>query len=81
VLRLSVRAFGFRTLVELRINYRGSPAVDRASRRSAPDGHIGYGSGGTDVRGVERYLARWLPVPNRGAAGAVHSARRSRKPR
>jgi 2-polyprenyl-6-methoxyphenol hydroxylase-like FAD-dependent oxidoreductase len=29
-----------------------------------PDGHIGYRSGGTDTRGAERYLARWL-----GAAG------------
>jgi 2-polyprenyl-6-methoxyphenol hydroxylase-like FAD-dependent oxidoreductase len=26
-----------------------------------PDGYIGYCSGGTDLRGVERYLARWLP--------------------
>jgi hypothetical protein len=26
-----------------------------------PDGHIGYRSGATDLRGLERYLARWLP--------------------
>jgi 2-polyprenyl-6-methoxyphenol hydroxylase-like FAD-dependent oxidoreductase len=25
-----------------------------------PDGHIGYSSGGTDIVGAERYLARWL---------------------
>jgi 2-polyprenyl-6-methoxyphenol hydroxylase-like FAD-dependent oxidoreductase len=29
-----------------------------------PDGHIGYRSGGTDMLGAERFLARWL-----GAAG------------
>jgi 2-polyprenyl-6-methoxyphenol hydroxylase-like FAD-dependent oxidoreductase len=26
-----------------------------------PDGHVGYRSGGTDLWGVERYLAHWLP--------------------
>jgi 2-polyprenyl-6-methoxyphenol hydroxylase-like FAD-dependent oxidoreductase len=26
-----------------------------------PDGHIGYRSGATDLRDLERYLARWLP--------------------
>jgi 2-polyprenyl-6-methoxyphenol hydroxylase-like FAD-dependent oxidoreductase len=26
-----------------------------------PDGHLGYRSGGTDLGGLERYLARWLP--------------------
>jgi 2-polyprenyl-6-methoxyphenol hydroxylase-like FAD-dependent oxidoreductase len=26
-----------------------------------PDGHIAYRSGATDVRGLERYLARWHP--------------------
>lgn len=26
-----------------------------------PDGHIGYRSGGTNLSGLERYLARWLP--------------------
>jgi hypothetical protein len=26
-----------------------------------PDGHIGYRNGGTDLDGLERYLARWLP--------------------
>jgi 2-polyprenyl-6-methoxyphenol hydroxylase-like FAD-dependent oxidoreductase len=157
VLRLSrLRAFGFRTLSQLRINYRGSPAVeegpaalrrgpkagdrlpdahivengrecllhealatpthhlllfecgeswnndqlDRLSERYAglvvvhrlareaaagvlhdvrgeafarlgvaqeahylvrPDGHVGYRSGAADLRGLERYLARWLP--------------------
>jgi 2-polyprenyl-6-methoxyphenol hydroxylase-like FAD-dependent oxidoreductase len=28
-----------------------------------PDGHIGYRSGGTDLDGLQRYLARWLPNP------------------
>ena len=155
VLRLRVRAFGFRTLAQLRINYRRSPAVHEgqpALRRGPragdrlpdarivdrgrecwlqealaaptyhlllcgpaeswnsdqiatlgqrypglvavhhlvrdagasflhdvrgeafarlgveraahylvrPDGHIGYRSGGTDLRGLEHYLARWL---------------------
>jgi 2-polyprenyl-6-methoxyphenol hydroxylase-like FAD-dependent oxidoreductase len=26
-----------------------------------PDGHIGYRNAGTDLDGLERYLARWLP--------------------
>jgi 2-polyprenyl-6-methoxyphenol hydroxylase-like FAD-dependent oxidoreductase len=26
-----------------------------------PDGHVGYRCGGNDLRGLERYLARWLP--------------------
>jgi 2-polyprenyl-6-methoxyphenol hydroxylase-like FAD-dependent oxidoreductase len=26
-----------------------------------PDGHVGYRCGRTDLRGLERYLARWLP--------------------
>jgi 2-polyprenyl-6-methoxyphenol hydroxylase-like FAD-dependent oxidoreductase len=26
-----------------------------------PDGHIGYRCGGTDLGGVDRYLARWFP--------------------
>jgi hypothetical protein len=26
-----------------------------------PDGHVGYRIGGTDLSGVERYLAHWLP--------------------
>jgi hypothetical protein len=26
-----------------------------------PDGHIGYRCGGTDLGGVDSYLARWLP--------------------
>jgi hypothetical protein len=26
-----------------------------------PDGHIGYRSAGTEVSGIDRYLARWLP--------------------
>jgi FAD binding domain/Aromatic-ring hydroxylase, C-terminal len=157
VLRLRVRAYGYRTLAQLRINYRGSPAVhegqpalrrgpragDRLpdarivdqkrecwlqealatpsyhlllcgpaeswnsgqlaamgeryaglvamhhlAREAAagvlhdargeafarlgveqaaqylvrPDGHIGYGSAGTDLRGLEHYLARWFSV-------------------
>jgi 2-polyprenyl-6-methoxyphenol hydroxylase-like FAD-dependent oxidoreductase len=157
VLRLRVRAYGYRTLAQLRINYRGSPAVhegqpalrrgpragDRLpdarivdqkrecwlqealatpsyhlllcgpaeswnseqlaamgeryaglvamhhlAREAAagvlhdargeafarlgveqaaqylvrPDGHIGYRSAGTDLRGLEHYLARWFSV-------------------
>jgi hypothetical protein len=26
-----------------------------------PDGHIGYRAAGTDLRGLNRYLAHWLP--------------------
>jgi hypothetical protein len=26
-----------------------------------PDGHIGYRAAGTDLDGLRRYLARWLP--------------------
>ena len=165
VLRLSrLRAFGFRTLSQLRINYRGSPAVDegepalrrgprpgerlpdtrivedarerwlhdavatptyqlllfgppagwdddqlaRLSGRYAgvltvhrlareatagalhdvrgetfarlgieqaahylvrPDGYIAYRSGATDLGGLERYLARWLPGRRAGVPG------------
>jgi FAD binding domain/Aromatic-ring hydroxylase, C-terminal len=165
VFRLSrLRAFGFRTLAQLRIRYRGSPAVDegqpalrrgpragdrfpdahivehrrerwlqealatptyhlllcgpgeswnndqlallseryaglvavhRLAREAAagvlhdvrgeafarlgveqaahylvrPDGHIGYRSAATDLRGLERYLARWLPGRVAGAPG------------
>jgi 2-polyprenyl-6-methoxyphenol hydroxylase-like FAD-dependent oxidoreductase len=165
VLRLSrLRAFGFRTLSQLRSNYRGSPAVDegepalrrgpragdrlpdahivedgrerwlhdavatptyqlllcgpaaswnndqlarlseryaelvpvrRLAREAAagvlldargeafarlgveqaahylvrPDGHIGYRSGATDLGGLERYLARWLPGRRAGVPG------------
>jgi 2-polyprenyl-6-methoxyphenol hydroxylase-like FAD-dependent oxidoreductase len=36
-----------------------------------PDGHIGYRSGGTDLRGLEHHLARWLP--RRGAGTAAKS--------
>jgi 2-polyprenyl-6-methoxyphenol hydroxylase-like FAD-dependent oxidoreductase len=36
--------------------------LDRAAHYLVrPDGYVGYRSGGTDLRGVERYLARWLP--------------------
>ena len=36
--------------------------VERAAQYLVrPDGHIGYRSGGTDLHGLERYLARWLP--------------------
>ena len=31
-----------------------------------PDGHIGYRSATTDLRGLERYLARWLPARGAG---------------
>jgi hypothetical protein len=34
-----------------------------------PDGHIGYRSGATDLRGLERYLARWLPGREAAAPG------------
>ena len=166
VLRVSpLRAFGFRTLAQLRINYRASPAVDEAppaprrgpragdrlpdahivengrerwlqdvlatpayhlllcgpaeswnsdqlarlseryaglvavhrlAREAAPgvlhdvrgeafarlgveqaahylvrpDGHIGYRNGTTDLRGLERYLGRWLPGRAAGASGS-----------
>jgi 2-polyprenyl-6-methoxyphenol hydroxylase-like FAD-dependent oxidoreductase len=33
-----------------------------------PDGHIGYRSGTTDLRGLERHLARWLPGRAAGAS-------------
>ena len=26
-----------------------------------PDGHVGYRAAGTDLQGLQRYLARWLP--------------------
>jgi 2-polyprenyl-6-methoxyphenol hydroxylase-like FAD-dependent oxidoreductase len=36
--------------------------VERAAQYLVrPDGYIGYRSSGTDLRGLERYLARWLP--------------------
>ena len=36
--------------------------VERAAQYLVrPDGHIGYRSSGSDLRGLERYLARWLP--------------------
>jgi 2-polyprenyl-6-methoxyphenol hydroxylase-like FAD-dependent oxidoreductase len=34
-----------------------------------PDGHIAYRSAATDLRGLERHLARWLPGRGAGAAG------------
>ncbi|HET7855708.1 MAG TPA: FAD-dependent monooxygenase [Gaiellaceae bacterium] len=38
--------------------------IERAAQYLVrPDGHIGYRSGATDLRGVGRYLTRWLPVP------------------
>jgi 2-polyprenyl-6-methoxyphenol hydroxylase-like FAD-dependent oxidoreductase len=30
-----------------------------------PDGHVGYRAGGTDLRGAETYLARWLSAVDR----------------
>jgi hypothetical protein len=46
--------------------------VDRAAPYLIrPDGHIGYRSVGTELGGVDRYLARWLP-------GAAREADRSR---
>jgi hypothetical protein len=36
--------------------------VERAAQYLVrPDGYIGYRSGGTDLCGLERYLAQWLP--------------------
>jgi hypothetical protein len=36
--------------------------VDQAAQYVVrPDGHVGYRSGGTDLHGVEGYLARWCP--------------------
>jgi hypothetical protein len=34
-----------------------------------PDGYIGYRSAATNLRGLERHLARWLPGRGTGAAG------------
>jgi hypothetical protein len=34
---------------------------DAAQFLVRPDGHVGYRTAGTDLCGVERYLARWLP--------------------
>jgi FAD binding domain/Aromatic-ring hydroxylase, C-terminal len=34
-----------------------------------PDGHLGYRSGASDLRGLERHLARWLPRRGVAAAG------------
>jgi 2-polyprenyl-6-methoxyphenol hydroxylase-like FAD-dependent oxidoreductase len=34
---------------------------DAAQYIVRPDGHVGYRVGGTDLSGVERYLAQWLP--------------------
>jgi hypothetical protein len=33
-----------------------------------PDGHVGYRAAGTDLDGLQRYLARWLPNPTRHTA-------------
>jgi 2-polyprenyl-6-methoxyphenol hydroxylase-like FAD-dependent oxidoreductase len=46
---------------------------DAAQYLVRPDGYIGYRSGGTELSGVDSYLARWLP-------GAVSAPRRSRSP-
>lgn len=44
---------------------------DAAQYLVRPDGYIGYRSGGTELSGVDSYLARWLP----GAVSApVHSS-------
>jgi hypothetical protein len=34
---------------------------DTAHYLIRPDGHIGYRAAGTDLDGLQRYLARWLP--------------------
>jgi Aromatic-ring hydroxylase, C-terminal len=47
--------------------------VERAAHYLVrPDGYIGYRSGGTDLNGLERYLARWLP--GAGAASTAESS-------
>jgi 2-polyprenyl-6-methoxyphenol hydroxylase-like FAD-dependent oxidoreductase len=38
-------------------------ANDTAHYLIRPDGHIGYRAAGTDLDGLGRYLARWLPNP------------------
>jgi 2-polyprenyl-6-methoxyphenol hydroxylase-like FAD-dependent oxidoreductase len=39
--------------------------VDRTAQYLArPDGHVGYRCAGTDLAGLERYLARWLHGPS-----------------
>jgi 2-polyprenyl-6-methoxyphenol hydroxylase-like FAD-dependent oxidoreductase len=55
--------------------------VDRAAQYLVrPDGHIAYRSGGTDLGGAERYLARWFPGASIAARPAtpVESRMRSR---
>jgi 2-polyprenyl-6-methoxyphenol hydroxylase-like FAD-dependent oxidoreductase len=52
------RAFGFRTLSQLRINYRPSPAVAEGS--PAPRGGPRAGDRLPDARIVERERGRWL---------------------
>jgi 2-polyprenyl-6-methoxyphenol hydroxylase-like FAD-dependent oxidoreductase len=40
--------------------------VDRTAQYLVrPDGHIGYRCGGTELAGVDRYLAQWLPRAGR----------------
>jgi Aromatic-ring hydroxylase, C-terminal len=41
-----------------------------------PDGYVGYRSGGPDLNGLRRYLARWLP--GAGAASTAESNAGSR---
>jgi 2-polyprenyl-6-methoxyphenol hydroxylase-like FAD-dependent oxidoreductase len=41
---------------------------DTAHYLIRPDGHIGYRATGTDLDGLGRYLARWLPNPTPGPA-------------
>jgi 2-polyprenyl-6-methoxyphenol hydroxylase-like FAD-dependent oxidoreductase len=41
---------------------------DTAHYLIRPDGHIGYRAAGTDLGGLQRYLARWLPNPTRHPA-------------
>jgi 2-polyprenyl-6-methoxyphenol hydroxylase-like FAD-dependent oxidoreductase len=43
--------------------FRRLGVTDTALYLIRPDGHIGYRSAGTDLDGLQNYLARWLPNP------------------